>query len=64
MQLCEMILSQVIHYLHVSGAVAVIIKVVYKVTGSPKGLLQCLCEQLTLTAHVSDFLLCYWTSAV
>jgi len=63
MQIREIILLNVNHYGHVSTAVAVIIRVVYKITGLPNKLLKCLSEQLTVTKRVSNFVLSCWMSA-
>ena len=58
MQLYEMILSHAIHYWHVSTKHLVNMRVVYKITGKPKG-----CKKLIWKAHckinVSNFLLSY-----
>jgi hypothetical protein len=48
MHACEMYLSHVIHYQHVSTAVAVIIRVTNKITGSPNKLLKCNSEPLII----------------
>jgi len=55
MHLCEMCLSHFIHYGHVSTAVSVITRVLYKITGSPNKLLKCKSEALADTKHVSNF---------
>ena len=52
MPLCEMCLSHVIHCRHVSIAVAIIIRVIYKFTWSPEKLLKCVSETLSLVSVV------------
>jgi len=57
MHLTKMCLSRVIHYRNVSTAVAIIFRVVNKITRSPNRLLKCVSEPLGVTKHASDFLL-------
>jgi hypothetical protein len=52
----KMRLSHVIHYRHVSTAVAIIIRAIYKITRSPNKLLKCISLSLTLTNYVSNIL--------
>jgi hypothetical protein len=63
MQLCEMRLSHVVHYPHVSTALAVIIRVICKITWCPNRMLNGISEQLAVTKLVSDFLRSHWMSA-
>ena len=46
-----MCLSHVIHYRHVSIALAVVIRVTDKIIGSPNKLLQCINEPLSVIKH-------------
>jgi len=63
MHLCKMCFSRVIHYRHVSTTVAVVFRVIYKITRSPNRLLKCISEPLSVTKHVSNFPRSHWKSA-
>jgi len=56
MHVRKMCLSQVIYYRHVSIALAVIIRVIYKIIISPNRLSKCISQPLIVTKHVSNFL--------
>ena len=55
MHICDTVCDHhdVTHYPHVSTAVAVIFRVIYKITRGPNKLLKCTSEPLTVTKHVS-----------
>ena len=59
MNLCKTCLSPVIHYRHVSTAVAIIIIIIIitvtnKTTNSPNKMLKCISEPLSVTTNVSN----------
>ena len=55
MHVYEMCLSRIIiNYRHVSIAVAVIVRVTYRITGSPSKLLKCISEPLFVTRNVTN----------
>ena len=56
MHICELYLSHDIRYQHASTAVAVIIRVIYKITSSSNELLKCVNEPLIVIKYASNFL--------